>query len=184
MQGRHRNQFGFFLNEQGLLGNGIEIGVAEGNYSEKLLKSSNLRKLYLLDTWEVSMSGMNADPYGEARYKRVIKKMKEYGDRVEIIRGNSLVEFNRFPDCHFDFIYLDANHEYEYIKLDLKNWYPKCKDNGVFSGHDYFNGMTKRGMCGVKQAVDEFCLSINTVPIITFGTEKCPPSWYLIKGKM
>ena len=181
MKNRHRNEFGLFLNENGLFGNGIEIGVAEGNYSEKLLKTSNLSKLYLLDTWEVNTTDMNGDPYGDIRYKGVVKKMREYGDRVEVIRGNSLIEFGRFPDSYFDFIYLDANHEYEYIKQDLNNWYPKCKVGGVFSGHDYFNGMTRRGMCGVKQAIDEFCNHKEITPLVTFGTEKCPASWYIIK---
>lgn len=181
MKNRHRNEFGLFLNEQGLFGNGIEIGVAEGNYSEKLLKTSNLSKLYLLDTWEVDLTGMNGDPYGDARYKTVVKKMEKYGSRIEIIRGNSLSEFSRFPDDYFDFIYLDANHQYEYIKQDLENWYPKCKGGGISAGHDYFDGMTKRGLCGVKRAVDEFCYYRDITSSLTFGTEKCPPSWYFIK---
>jgi len=179
MQGKHRKEFGFFLNELGFLGNGIEIGVAEGNYSERILKTSNLTKFYLLDIWEVNSFGMNADPNNERRYRDVVKRMSVYGERVEIIRGNSLEEFKRFPDHYFDFIYLDANHEYEYIKLDIENWYPKCRMGGIFAGHDYFNGMTKRGLCRVKDAVDEFCYLYGLVVNLTSGTERCPTSWYI-----
>jgi hypothetical protein len=60
-------------------------------------------------------------------------------------------------------LYIDANHEYEYVKRDIHNWYPKLKFGGVFSGHDYFDGKTKHGVFGVKSAVDNFCIqnSIN-----------------------
>ena len=77
------------------------------------------------------------------------------------------------------YIYIDANHKYEYVKQDINNWYPKLKDGGLFSGHDYLDGKIGRTVYGVKMAVDEFCKSINKTPIIT--TDKPCPSWYFIK---
>ena len=188
MNNRYRNDFGLFLNELKLNGNGIEIGVAEGRYSEKLLETSNLKTLYLLDIWETydpilpnEPIDIERKPYGEMRYQRVIKNMQKYGERAKIIRGDSKKIFKDFSDYFFDFIYIDANHEYEHAKQDIINWYPKCKINGVFAGHDYVNEMTRRGWCGVKQAIDEFCYSKNITPSYTLGTKNCPSSWYLIK---
>jgi hypothetical protein len=188
MNNRYRKDFGNFLNELGLNGIGIEIGVAEGNYSEILLKTSNLKTLYLLDIWETydpilpnEPQEIIRKPYGEMRYKNVIKNMAKYGDRTKIIRGDSKEVFKQFPDYFFDFIYIDADHSYENALQDINNWYPKCKINGVFAGHDYINEMTRRGWCGVKQAVDEFFYTKNIIPSFTLGTRTCPSSWYLIK---
>jgi predicted O-methyltransferase YrrM len=55
-----------------------------------------------------------------------------------------------FPYSFFDFIYIDACHDYDSVKNDIKVWLPKLKDTGFLCGHDY----PGRGE-GVKRAVDE-----------------------------
>ena len=37
----------------------------------------------------------------------------------------------------FDFIFLDAWLNYDQVKRELKDWYPKLKHGGLFIGHDY-----------------------------------------------
>jgi hypothetical protein len=103
-----------------------------------------------------------------------------------------------------DFIYIDANHAYDFVKEDIECWYPKVKPGGWVMGHDYIdmnwetppfaeNGKDKHlwmyddsnpegtkyaGVFGVNPAVDEFCLENNYTPRFTsewFGT------WYFKK---
>ena len=38
-----------------------------------------------------------------------------------------------------DFIYIDANHEYEYVLSDINNSKELIKDGGYIGGHDYTN---------------------------------------------
>ena len=57
-----------------------------------------------------------------------------------------------FDDNYFDWIFIDANHDYPYIKENLEIWTPKVKIGGIVSGHDYNNGK----WVGIKKAVDEF----------------------------
>jgi len=183
----YREKFGVLLDELGLCENGIEIGVATGNYSEILLSSTKLKKIYFLDPWreyskEVYNDTTNCSQLGQDnRYNFVVKRLGKFGDRAVIIRKDSIESLEDFSDRYFDFIYIDANHAYEYVKKDIINWYPKLKVGGVFAGHDYMNAVTKTGKYGVKQAVDEFCNDIKILPLVTGGSKRCPPSWYFIK---
>jgi hypothetical protein len=47
-------------------------------------------------------------------------------------------------------IFIDGDHDYNAVKNDLINYYPKLKKGGIFAGHDYTED------CGVATAVDEF----------------------------
>lgn len=190
-----RNNFGILMSDLKLQGNGVEIGVAHGKFSDIWISSSPLKNIFLVDPWKSYDKGEYLDGNNTAqniqdeRYKMVVKKMSKYGDRVKIIRKESLEAVNDFPDDFFDFIYIDANHEYKWVREDLLAWYPKLKVGGIFSGHDYKNfvGSKKNrwgesSLCGVKQAVDEFCDELEIKTLITGGTRRCPASWYLIKA--
>ena len=55
-----------------------------------------------------------------------------------------------FEDNFFDFVYIDANHEFPFIFEDINNWYPKVKGGGLLGGHDFYHGYD------VVRAVMEF----------------------------
>jgi predicted O-methyltransferase YrrM len=77
---------------------------------------------------------------------------------VEIHRDASAACSSRFPDNYFDWIYIDGNHLYEFVKQDLESYFPKIKSGGIVAGDDY--GRSNRwDKDGVKRAVDE---AINT----------------------
>lgn len=181
-----RNDIGKLLESLKLTGFGVEIGVEHGLYSKVLLSTTKLNKLYLIDLWETQpveiyrdMSNSVTQDIQNKRYQDVLGLTKEYPDRVVMMKMDSVVAAKTFDDNFFDFIYIDANHKYEAVKNDISAWYPKLKNNGLFSGHDYLDVINKFGEFGVKRAVDEFCKIVNKTPIIT--KEKRTPSWYFIK---
>jgi len=186
MQIGTRNDFGELLKIKQLNGFGAEIGVANGSYSELLINNTPIGKLYLIDPWKdyQDPTADRGDCYGtqleqDRRYEFVVNKFKVYGNRVSVLRKESLEAANDFEDGHFDFIYIDANHSYDFVKADINAWYSKLNVNGILAGHDYLVGI--HGRDGVKKAVDEFCFKNKHKLYITGGTKRCPPSWYFIK---
>lgn len=183
---KNRGEFNLLMDKLNLHGNAIEIGVDVGNYSEVLL-TFGFKKLYLLDAWkeftkEEYFDRTNASQTTmDKRYQLVVEKMKPHGDKVEIIRGDSRLEWKRFPDGFFDFVYIDANHEYRHVRKDIGLWWNKVKLGGVLAGHDYKNGCRHKTIVGVKKAVQEFCKKQGQQHVIVPRSERCPKSWYIIK---
>ena len=41
------------------------------------------------------------------------------------------------PDKSLDFVYIDANHSFDYAMIDIIKWIEKVRTGGIISGHDY-----------------------------------------------
>jgi hypothetical protein len=149
-----REQFPDLLREHGLTGAGAEIGVKEGKFSRVLLKS-DLSTIYLVDPWLHYDCGNATAPQEEhdRRYESVLKEFAS--TRVVVLRATSVDGTRHFKDGSLDFVYIDADHRYKYIKEDLVVWHPKVKSGGIFAGHDYLNIKVPH-VVDVKRAVDEF----------------------------
>ena len=60
-----------------------------------------------------------------------------------------------FVDESVRFVFIDADHSYDAVLSDLKEWWPKLRKGGIFAGHDY--GV--KAWPGVKRAVDSMFFS-------------------------
>jgi hypothetical protein len=113
-------------------GVGIELGVAEGTFSDALLSGSKLEKLYSVDMW------MGDHKHDDAQYQRARDLLAKYGSRNEVLRMRFDQALPRFPDEHFDFIYVDGYaHTGEENGQTFRDWWPKLKPGGLFAGDDY-----------------------------------------------
>lgn len=146
---------------------GAEVGVDEGEFSRQILDTVRPACLHLIDPWEHHEGhDYTRSRYGglgdegqcimEARYERVISALyKEIeAGSVKIHRAFSDVAVSEFDDHYFDWVYIDANHRYEFVKQDLEAYCKKIKRGGYLAGDDY----ASKGWWGngVQQAVDEF----------------------------
>lgn len=143
--------------------NGAEIGVLHGDFSDKILKIVNPKRLFLIDPYG---NGDNEDTYGvelnnapvaystEQDYLTLHKKFSKeiQAETVIVLRKYSYEAIDAFVDQCLDFLYIDASHLYEDVKRDLEDWLPKLKTNGILCGHDYI----EFDNFGVIQAVNEF----------------------------
>jgi hypothetical protein len=58
-----------------------------------------------------------------------------FEDRIHVIREFSSKAISQIPD-QIDFLYIDGNHSYRFVKQDLELYYPKLKSTGYILGDD------------------------------------------------
>ena len=188
-------------------GFGVEVGTFKGEFSKQILENWS-GTLYMVDVWrslgDEYIDSSNHGNFDIEIFGESIKNIKGHEDRGVMVRASSEIASNMFLDNSLDFVYIDANHAYDFVKEDIQLWYPKVKSGGWVMGHDYIltdwttppfaeNGIDKHiwtnkgdggdyniyaGIFGVNPAVDEFCKENNYNPELTsewFST------WYFQK---
>ena len=70
-------------------------------------------------------------------YDMVSAETKPY-PKCKIIRKTSAEAVKDFEDRSLDFVYIDADHTFGHVAMDLMLWAPKVRKYGIISGHDYF----------------------------------------------
>ena len=184
----HRNHFPLLLNARGLTGQGAEVGVSQGGFSEHLLDSWKGRKLFSIDPWLEYPQETYCDVTNVSQevqngyYSEVRRKLAKFGERSCVLRLTSAEASAKFSDAQLDFVYIDAQHHYEAVKEDISLWYHKVKAGGILGGHDYLDGNLENGVFGVKSAVDEF-VSAHKLKLYVSAD---PPfrSWFIFKNSL
>jgi len=126
----------------------VEIGVQYGIYSEKILKINNPKKLYLIE--------LNKKHANDLK-KKFHKEINE--GRVIVINESSFTAHKHFKDNYFDWIYIDARHDYNSVSQDINNFVSKIKQNGLMVHNDYilYDWISKK-LYGTMHAINEFCI--------------------------
>lgn len=108
-----------------------------------------------IDLWQhFPTNRINRLPLNEQKewdnlYALLVKQSEEFNN-LTLIRGYSSNESKSFQDGSVDFVFIDANHDYQFVKDDILAWLPKISKNGLIGGHDY-----SLGWLGVIKAVTE-----------------------------
>jgi hypothetical protein len=127
-------------------GIGIELGVAEGVFSERILSTHKLSHLYSVD--------MYAGDRGHdiQQYSKAVKRLMPYKNNNTILKMTFEEALDLFEDEYFDFIYIDGYaHTGQDDGKTFRDWFPKLKKGGIFSGDDYSPHWPK-----VIEQVDKF----------------------------
>lgn len=68
--------------------------------------------------------------------------------KLGVLSGDSVACAELFDDGTFDFVFIDAAHDYDSVKADITAWLPKVRAGGILAGHDI-------GFASVRKAVTE-----------------------------
>lgn len=146
-----------------ILKNGIlaesaaEIGVWRGHSSIGFLRLlPTLKRFILVDPWiqypDYAASGDHKAQADLQDDKLICEdRLYFFRDKIELFPQMSLEVAAKTPDNSLDFIFVDANHSYEYVKQDILAWLPKIKRGGLLAGHD----IDLPDFPGVRKAVEE-----------------------------
>lgn len=113
---------------------GAEVGVAQGVYSEILLKNIPNLKHYGIDIW-TNYPGYNELADADALYKEAKERLKDYNSFL--IRKYSMEAVTYFADNSLDFVFIDGAHDFKNVACDIYEWSKKVKPGGIVFGHDY-----------------------------------------------
>ena len=146
----------------------VEIGVFGGASIFSIIDIciKNSTKITGIDPWELLVP---ADEHGSklsnVRFRKenledahnnlqMICDELNYNEHVKLIKNFSHLGVNQFEDKSIDLLYIDGEHTYNAVTLDLNLWFPKMKDGSTIWGDDFWKG-------GVKKAVADFCKDKN-----------------------
>lgn len=139
----------------------IEVGVWQGDLSRQIARLP-ISRLYLIDPWQsindVEGRLHNTDQEKLDRIYNKVRRRFFFDKKIQLIRKFSADAMSDIQDGSVDWIYIDGNHSYEFVKEDLNGWWPKLKSGGYLCGDDYNDGkhQIEKLKFGVVQAVDEF----------------------------
>ncbi|MDC0358719.1 class I SAM-dependent methyltransferase, partial [Oligoflexia bacterium] len=151
---------------------GAEIGTFLGDTSFHLLAEISALTLFSIDPWD-KYEGYK-EYNGEilcANEQKARARLKCFGERSVIIKDFSVSAAEQFETESLDFVFIDGNHSYDFVKEDIRAWYPKVRPGGLFSGHDYH-------WEGVQRAVHEFSAERSLAGSCSAATSDV---WYFIK---
>lgn len=137
---------------------GAEIGVAGGEHALSLLETLSIKRLYLIDPYDIyetyteGKKHYGADGSGLNEFRgRAEGLLSAFADRIVWMREKSSDAAKLITE-QLDFVYIDGNHAEDFVSRDISDFIPKLSSRGVIGGHDFYNGF-QREHDGVVNAV-------------------------------
>lgn len=121
---------------------GVELGVQTGEFAFDTLKAWKTADTYVLvDIWASqkdytdSANGVDHNAYLDLTEKRMKDAVaKGWVKNYPMCRNFTSLCVQNFADLYFDYIYVDARHDYKGCLRDIVEWWPKLKVGGIMAG--------------------------------------------------
>jgi hypothetical protein len=152
---------------------GAEIGVRKAKFSTHICRCIPEVHLYCIDPWV---------PYARRRYSKQrqdeywrisVKALEPYN--TTILRMTSMDALDKFKDDQLDFVFIDGDHQFDAVMLDLIHWSRKIRSGGMIALHDYYHF----NWSGVVEAVRAYTHCHKIDP--WYVTKELEPTCYWVK---
>jgi len=181
--------------------NVLEIGARYGDSSEMIMRSLKVDAYTIIDPY-VSYGDYSEDGFndvlvretGDAIFKNTRRRLGAIHRNVCFIRelSDNKIAINAIEENSCDIVFVDGNHEYEFVLKDLVNYYPKLKMGGSLVGDDFHTRHSDNDLLGtlddgcsrkmVFEAVEKFA-NDNGYAYLVHGSHRgYPKIFQFIKG--
>jgi hypothetical protein len=131
----------------------VELGAWKGKGSAFLVveaynKSPKI-EVHIVDTWGGNPFDGSQDQSADT-YNKFTSNMSQLDGHYKAHKMTTNEAARLFEDESLDGVFIDADHSYEAVKMDIQNWMPKVRKGGILAGHDYSSSWP-----GVVRAVNE-----------------------------
>ncbi|MBI2049665.1 class I SAM-dependent methyltransferase [Candidatus Roizmanbacteria bacterium] len=173
---------------------GIEIGVEKGKNAQTMFEIIPNLKLYGVDPYKQHPQASYAyhakirnwnDQYLQNCKRQCLKRMN--GRNFTLLQGFSEVMIEKVKDNSLDFVYIDADHSYDFVMQDMILWGRKIKKGGIMSGHDYYIDKHETDRrTKVTQAINDY-VKVHKIKLYTTSEihhdqkGDIYPSWFWVK---
>jgi hypothetical protein len=156
-------------------GVGVELGVAAGDFSNRILERSEIGYLFSIDMWAGDRG------HDVSQYKEAIRLLHPHRTRNTCLRMRFEDALDLFNDEGLDFIYVDGYaHTGEDNGGTFSDWYPKLRVGGIIAGDDYHSDWPL-----VMKAVDDFVatngLTLHVIECSEESWNSRYPTWFAMK---
>ena len=156
-------------------GVGVELGVAAGDFSERILQYDHVGYLFSIDMWAGDRG------HGVDQYREAVARLSPYRDRNAILRMRFDEALHLFGDESLDFIYVDGYaHDGELNGATFRDWLPKLRRGGIIAGDDYAPDWPLV-MAAVDRFVVENDLELHVIDCHEDTWNSMYPTWFAMK---
>jgi hypothetical protein len=122
-----------------------EVGTLHGEFAKKIVQFASPRQLHIIDH-ELQPGA------------RLLATDATLDGRVVVHEGDSVEVLSGFEDEYFDWIYIDAQHDYDGVSRDIAVARRKVKHDGLLVFNDYTPwSYVEMQPYGIVAAVNELC---------------------------
>ena len=127
---------------------GVEVGVADGRFSELALLDMLPHQWFMIEPFPNARlkARLDRNCTVDKRHTSCSHGVQPWSSRgvghrtkLTFLRGFSVDPhvLRAIPDKSVDFLYLDGAHEYEMVKQEMQRYWPKVRPGGMLAGRDY-----------------------------------------------
>lgn len=148
----------------------LEIGTLAGDYAEVLIKEVKPSFIGLVDVFKAN-DWPDCNRFDKNGHFDFVKNRFKDVKNIKYYRGFS-EEVMPNIDMKFDYIYIDANHDYDHCKADLMNSLLLLAENGIIGFNDYIVDKDHGVDYGVIEVVCEFLDQNRDWEVIGFALQE------------
>ncbi|CAB9500531.1 expressed unknown protein [Seminavis robusta] len=121
---------------------GAEVGVQKGLLARKTLKTwKSCEEYVLIDLWGNEAGyiepGPDTNAYKQAHLSNARRILKPYENITHFYVMRSTDAAKKLKKGSFDYVYIDARHDYCAVAEDIEHYWPTLRPGGIMAGHDF-----------------------------------------------